>query len=82
MRRPMSRITPRRSPSSLPPCANSPQSLRDDGWTVAYTRLDDPDNSGSITGELIRRAAEHDAAGVVYTEPGEWRLINALDDCR
>ncbi len=56
------------------------QSLRDDGWTVAYTPLDDPDNSGSITGELIRRASEYDAAGVVYTEPGEWRLINALGD--
>ncbi len=54
--------------------------LRDDGWQVAYTRLDDNENTGSITGELIRRAAEHDAAGVVYTEPGEWRLIEALGD--
>ncbi len=54
--------------------------LRDDGWQVAYTRLDDDENTGSITGELIRRAAEHDASGVVYTEPGEWRLINALGD--
>lgn len=54
--------------------------LRSDGWQVAYTKLDDPDNAGSITGELIRRAAEHDAAGVVYTEPGEWRLIHALGD--
>ena len=66
--------------------------LRADGWQVVYTRLDDPENTGSITGELIRRASEHDAAGVVYTEPGEWRLIEALaemplkshclDDCR
>ena len=54
--------------------------LRDDGWQVAYTKLDDPDNAGSITGELLRRAEEHDAAGVVYTEPGEWRLIKALGD--
>lgn len=54
--------------------------LRGQGWTVAYTRLDDPDNAGSITGELIRRAAEHEATGVVYTEPGEWRLIEALGD--
>ncbi|MGJ8623484.1 MAG: cryptochrome/photolyase family protein [Yoonia sp.] len=52
--------------------------LRDDGWQVDYTTLDDPDNTGSITGELIRRASNHDAAGVVYTEPGEWRLIEAL----
>ncbi len=54
--------------------------LRRDGWQVAYTRLDDPDNTGSITGELIRRASEYKAAGVVYTEPGEWRLIAALGD--
>ncbi len=56
------------------------EKLRGQGWTVAYTQLDDADNTGSITGELIRRAAEHDATGVVYTEPGEWRLIEALGD--
>jgi deoxyribodipyrimidine photolyase-related protein len=54
--------------------------LEQDGWRVAYSRLDDPDNAGSITGELLRRAEEFGAAGVVYTEPGEWRLIEALDD--
>jgi deoxyribodipyrimidine photolyase-related protein len=54
--------------------------LRRDGWQVAYTRLDDPDNTGSITGELIRRASEYKTAGVAYTEPGEWRLIAALGD--
>lgn len=56
------------------------QRLESQGWTVAYTRLDDPLNTGSITGELIRRAAEYAATGVVYTEPGEWRLIAALAD--
>ncbi len=54
--------------------------LRRQGWQVAYTKLDDPENAGSITGELLRRAEEFDAAGVVYTEPGEWRLIAALGD--
>ena len=55
--------------------------LQAQGWTVAYTRLDDPDNSGSIVGELIRRAAEFGAPAVVATEPGEWRLIAALAEC-
>ena len=32
--------------------------LRAAGWRVAYSTLDDPENSQSITGELIRRAAE------------------------
>lgn len=51
------------------------------GWRVAYTRLDDAENAGSIVGELVRRAAEFDATGVIATEPGEWRLIEALQDC-
>ena len=32
--------------------------LEQDGWTVAYTQLDDTDNAGSIVGELLRRAAQ------------------------
>ncbi len=55
--------------------------LRAAGWQVAYTAYDDHDNAGSIVGELVRRAAEFDATGVFATEPGEWRLIAALDDC-
>ncbi|WP_298295826.1 cryptochrome/photolyase family protein [uncultured Litoreibacter sp.] len=51
-----------------------------DGRHVAYTTLDDPENTGSITGELIRRAEEHGAKQVIATEPGEWRLIEALND--
>jgi deoxyribodipyrimidine photolyase-related protein len=55
-------------------------SLESDGWTVRYTRLDDSDNSGSIPGELLRRAEEVGATEVLATEPGEWRLISALED--
>ncbi|TKA97964.1 cryptochrome/photolyase family protein [Cereibacter changlensis] len=50
-----------------------------EGWQVAYTRLDDPESSGSIGGELLRRAAETGAAEVLATIPGEWRLIEALE---
>jgi deoxyribodipyrimidine photolyase-related protein len=54
--------------------------LRAQGWRVAYTKLDDPQNTGSIAGELIRRAAEFGVDSVEYTEPGEWRLIQELMD--
>ncbi|SMY08810.1 cryptochrome/photolyase family protein [Flavimaricola marinus] len=50
------------------------------GWQVAYTRLDDEENAGSIGGELIRRAAEFDASEAIATEPGEFRLIAELED--
>lgn len=56
------------------------QRLRTGGWNVTYTRFDDLDNTGSIVGELICRASEYGATGVIYTEPGEWRLISALAD--
>ncbi|NNE54296.1 MAG: cryptochrome/photolyase family protein [Sulfitobacter sp.] len=52
--------------------------LEDEGWKVRYTRLDDPDNAGSIVGELLRRAEETGATGVICTEPGEWRLVEKL----
>lgn len=52
--------------------------LRAQGWNVAYTQLDDPDTSGSIPGELLRRAEEYRTSTVLATEPGEWRLIEAL----
>ncbi len=55
--------------------------LQDDGWQVAYTKLDDPENTGSIPGELIRRAEEFSAREILATELGEWRLIEALATC-
>ncbi|MBB5516733.1 deoxyribodipyrimidine photolyase-related protein [Rubricella aquisinus] len=53
--------------------------LRADGWTVAYTALDDAENTHSIGGEVLRRAEEHGADEVIATVPGEWRLRQKLD---
>ena len=55
--------------------------LREVGWRVRYTALDDPDNAGSIPGELLRAAEATGCTEVIATEPGEWRLISALEDC-
>ena len=57
------------------------QELRAAGWRVAYSTLDDPDNTHTIAGELIRRAAESGAQEVIATKPGDWRLIAALGEC-
>ncbi|MEM8823616.1 MAG: cryptochrome/photolyase family protein, partial [Pseudomonadota bacterium] len=56
------------------------QRLRDDGWQVRYTTLDDPENTHSIPGELLRAAEATGAEEVIATEPGEFRLISALED--
>lgn len=56
------------------------EALRQRGWRVLYSRLDDPHNSGSIVGEL-RRGLEQLGAGEIHlTECGEWRLQQALCD--
>ena len=52
--------------------------LSEAGWQVDYVRLDDPDNTGSFGGEAARWAREHRADRVVVTEPGEWRVAEAL----
>ena len=57
------------------------EELRAAGWTVRYTRLDDEGNANSIPGEIVRAAAETGAEDCVATEPGEFRLIAALEDC-
>ncbi|NNF25491.1 MAG: cryptochrome/photolyase family protein [Rhodobacteraceae bacterium] len=54
--------------------------LKEDGWDVRYATLDDEDNAGSIPGELLRHAEATGADEVIATEPGEWRLIEALDE--
>lgn len=55
-------------------------SLQQAGFQVAYSQLDDRENTGSIVGELLRRAEQTGATEVLATEPGEWRLIQALQD--
>jgi len=55
------------------------EELRAAGWQVAYTRLDDADATRSIVGELMRRGQEHGTSEVIATQPGEWRLIEALE---
>ena len=59
---------------------NFAEELRENGWRVEYSRLDEPGNTGSITGELVRFASNFGADEVFATEPGEFRLIDALNE--
>ena len=49
--------------------------LRQAGWTVDYVRLDDPDNTGSFTGEIARAVERHAPTRIITTEAGEWRVL-------
>ena len=50
------------------------ESLRQDGHAVRYTKYTDPENAGSLYGEVARAIADLKATEVIVTEPGEYRL--------
>ncbi len=56
--------------------------LKKQGWNVDYVCLDDPDNSGDLPGEVRRALQRHKSRGVLVTEPGEWRLLQAFTELR
>jgi len=54
------------------------QDLRAQGVRVEYVRLDDPANTGSFTGEVLRACARLAPARIVATWPGEWRVLEEM----
>ena len=54
--------------------------LRARGVAVRYVPLDDPANTHSLRGEVLRAAAAIGADRIVLTEPGEWRLLSDMRD--
>lgn len=56
--------------------------LRALGWKVDYVRLDAPENTHSLTGELLRAIAHHGPSRVFVTAPSEWRVMRMLDAWR
>jgi deoxyribodipyrimidine photolyase-related protein len=51
------------------------EELKTKGCRVRYVKLDDPHNSGSITGEIKRAVEELKPDHVIVTEPGEHRVL-------
>jgi deoxyribodipyrimidine photolyase-related protein len=58
------------------------ETLRKLGWHVDYVKLDNTENSGSLAGEILRACMRHRINDVFMTEPGEWRLREALSHIR
>ncbi|MFN4241197.1 MAG: cryptochrome/photolyase family protein [Erythrobacter cryptus] len=56
------------------------QELRTKGFAVDYVTLEDPDNSGSLTGEVARAVERHAPREIRVTESGEWRVEQALHE--
>ena len=48
------------------------------GWTIHYSKLDHPDNTGTLGGELTRTILKTKPQGLVMTAPGDWRVLQNL----
>ena len=54
--------------------------LRSLGYRVEYSFFDDPQNTQSLSGELIRRSEQFKCSKVTVTQPNEWRVIEDLSN--
>ncbi len=50
------------------------EELKQRGFKVHYTKLDDPKNAGSFCGEVQRALKSTKATSLIVTFPGEWRV--------
>jgi deoxyribodipyrimidine photolyase-related protein len=53
--------------------------LRARGVAVRHVALDDPENTGTLTGEVLRAARELSPERIIATEPGEWRVLAEIE---
>ncbi|MFT7460832.1 MAG: deoxyribodipyrimidine photolyase-related protein [Planctomycetota bacterium] len=51
------------------------EELRESGYKVEYTRLDNENNAGSFKGEVERALKRHDIDRIFVTYPGEYRVL-------
>jgi len=49
--------------------------LKESGYKVVYTKLNDKKNTGSLKSELKRVLEEHDIDQIIVTHPGEYRVL-------
>ncbi len=54
------------------------EELKEKGFKVRYSKLDDNNNTGSLTSEVVRAAKDIMPDQILITEPGEWRVAEML----
>lgn len=52
--------------------------LRQVGFDVLYTQLDQPDNTGSFSGEVAKAVKRYKPKKVIVTMPGEYRVLQEI----
>lgn len=54
------------------------EELKDKGFKVIYTKLDDPDNAGSFKGEVARNITRYQPDKIIVTAPSEYRVFEDI----
>jgi deoxyribodipyrimidine photolyase-related protein len=52
--------------------------LKEKGYSVLYTKLDDKENTGSFKGEVERILKQHKIDRIIITHPGEYRVLKDI----
>lgn len=52
--------------------------LSQGGWSVSYVKMDDPDNTGTFSGEVQRAIKALHPEKLVLCHPGEWRVLEMV----
>jgi deoxyribodipyrimidine photolyase-related protein len=58
------------------------QELEAKGLRVIYSRLEDPQNTGTFAGEFARAVRAHNPERVVCVRPGEWGVLREVESWR
>jgi deoxyribodipyrimidine photolyase-related protein len=58
------------------------QKLQNDGFNVSYSKLDDPENSGSFKSEILRISKKYQINKIKITHPGEYRVLQELNSLK
>ncbi|MBE04863.1 MAG: cryptochrome/photolyase family protein [Gammaproteobacteria bacterium] len=54
------------------------EELKQRGYKIAYTKIEDPNNAGTFKGEVERLLENHNINKIIVTHPGEYRLLNDI----
>jgi deoxyribodipyrimidine photolyase-related protein len=54
------------------------ENLKQNGYTLIYIKLDDPNNTGSFKSEVGRVVKKHAIDHIVVTHPGEFRVLKDM----
>ena len=54
------------------------ESLKQKGYEVEYITLNDPDNTGSLKGEVQRFLKKYKSNRIIVTHPGEYRVLEDI----